>query len=89
MLPVEAQMTALAPCSTAFDTAMVIPRSLNEPVGFMPSNLTQTLGSRAARQRVGREQRGAALTEGDDRSRVGDVQPVGEFTEDSAPLISH
>ena len=43
MLPVEAQMTAFAPCSTAFETAIVIPRSLNEPVGFMPSNLTQTL----------------------------------------------
>ena len=35
-------MTAFAPCSTAFETAIVMPRSLNEPVGFMPSNLTQT-----------------------------------------------
>ena len=43
VLPVEAQMTAFAPCSTAFEMAMVMPRSLKEPVGFMPSNLTQTL----------------------------------------------
>ena len=42
MLPVEAQMTAFAPCSTAFEMAIVMPRSLKDPVGFMPSNLTQT-----------------------------------------------
>ncbi|CAB4575732.1 unannotated protein [freshwater metagenome] len=35
-------MTAFAPCSTAFEMAMVMPRSLNEPVGFIPSYLTQT-----------------------------------------------
>ena len=35
-------MTALAPCSTARESATVMPRSLNDPVGFMPSNLTQT-----------------------------------------------
>jgi threonine synthase len=34
VLPVEAQMIALAPSSTAFATATTIPRSLNEPVGF-------------------------------------------------------
>ncbi len=43
VFPVEAQMTAFAPCSIAFETAMVIPRSLNEPVGFMPSNFTYTV----------------------------------------------
>ncbi len=42
VLPVDAQMTAFAPCSIAFETAMVMPRSLNDPVGFMPSYLTQT-----------------------------------------------
>src|SRR3712207_2340645 len=42
VLPVEAQMTAFAPCSTAFEMAIVIPRSLKEPVGFMPSYLTHT-----------------------------------------------
>ena len=35
----EAQITALAPDSTAFEMAIVMPRSLNDPVGFMPSNL--------------------------------------------------
>src|SRR6188768_3018604 len=36
-------MIAAAPCPTAFDTATVIPRSLNEPVGLSPSYLTHTL----------------------------------------------
>ena len=40
VLPVEAHMTALDPSSTAFEIAIVIPRSLNEPVGFMPSYFT-------------------------------------------------
>ena len=37
--PVLAQMTTCAPRSFAFDTAIVIPRSLNEQVGFRPSYL--------------------------------------------------
>jgi hypothetical protein len=39
VLPVEAQMIAFDPSSTALDTAMVMPRSLNEPVGLAPSTL--------------------------------------------------
>ncbi len=42
VLPVEAQMTALAPAATACVTATVIPRSLNDPVGFAPSILRNT-----------------------------------------------
>ena len=42
MLPVEAQMTALAPSSTALVIAIVMPRSLNEPVGLAPSTLRYT-----------------------------------------------
>src|SRR4051812_16860962 len=42
VLPVEAQMIALLPASTALDTAMVIPRSLNDPVGLAPSILRYT-----------------------------------------------
>ena len=42
MLPVEAQTTAVAPSSTAFDTATVIPRSLKLPVGFAASHLSQS-----------------------------------------------
>ena len=37
VLPVEAQMIALAPASTALETASVMPRSLNDPVGLAPS----------------------------------------------------
>ena len=42
MLPVEAQMTAFAPFFAAIDIAVVMPRSLNEPVGLRPSYLTNT-----------------------------------------------
>ena len=42
MLPVEAQITASAPSRTAAETAQVIPRSLNEPVGFAPSTFSHT-----------------------------------------------
>ena len=42
VFPVEAHATARAPSSTAFETASVIPRSLNEPVGFRPSNFRYT-----------------------------------------------
>src|ERR1700742_4413101 len=49
-------MTAFAPRSTALDTAIVMTRSLKEPVGFMPSNLTQTLAP------VRRERASAAIS---------------------------
>ena len=42
VLPVDAQITASAPSRTAADTAQVIPRSLNDPVGLEPSSLSQT-----------------------------------------------
>ena len=42
MLPVDAHTAILAPASTAFDIATVIPRSLNEPVGLAPSNFRYT-----------------------------------------------
>ena len=42
MLPVEAQITASEPSRTAAETAHVIPRSLNEPVGFAPSSFSHT-----------------------------------------------
>src|SRR5450756_1489742 len=41
VLPVEAQMSARAPWCLAQLTATVMPRSLNEPVGFSPSCLAQ------------------------------------------------
>ena len=42
MLPVDAQTTARAPAPVATLSATVIPRSLNEPVGFAPSTLYRT-----------------------------------------------
>ena len=42
VFPVDAQITALAPSSAALEIAMVMPRSLKEPVGLVPSNLIQT-----------------------------------------------
>ena len=42
VLPVDAQTTASAPSRTAADTAHVIPRSLNEPVGLAPSSFSHT-----------------------------------------------
>jgi len=42
VLPVDAQITVVAPSRTAADTAQVMPRSLNEPVGFAPSSLSST-----------------------------------------------
>jgi len=37
VFPVDAQMTESEPSAFAFETAIVIPRSLKEPVGFSPS----------------------------------------------------
>jgi hypothetical protein len=42
VLPVDAQMTARAPSSTAFETATVMPRSLYEPVGLDASHFSQS-----------------------------------------------
>ena len=47
VFPVEAQMTALAPPSTALLIATVIPRSLKEPVGFEPLVLQDRPRTRA------------------------------------------
>ena len=44
-------MTAVAPSSTALETAMVMPRSLKLPVGFMPSSLAKISRSRRADRR--------------------------------------
>jgi len=42
VLPVDAQITAVAPSCTAFEMATVMPRSLKEPVGLAPSTLRCT-----------------------------------------------
>lgn len=40
VFPVEAHPTTFAPSSLARETPMVMPRSLNDPVGLRPSNFT-------------------------------------------------
>ena len=79
VLPVDAQITTLAPCSTAFETAIVIPRSLNDPVGFAPSTFSRTLATPARSARRGASRSGVLPS-----SRVmtgvalGDRQAVAE-----------
>ncbi len=41
----EAHPTTLAPSSLAWETPIVMPLSLNEPVGFSPSNLTNVFST--------------------------------------------
>ena len=45
VFPVDAQINVRTPRSAAFETATVIPRSLNEHVGFKPSYLIKTRAS--------------------------------------------
>ena len=42
MLPVDAQITACAPWAAATVIAVVMPRSLNDPVGLSPSTFRYT-----------------------------------------------
>ena len=42
VLPVEAQTTACAPSALATEMAVVMPRSLKEPVGLLPSTFSHT-----------------------------------------------
>ena len=58
MFPVDAHDTALAPMRTAWLTATVIPRSLNEPVGLCPSCLSISSGTFAQRATASRCNRG-------------------------------
>ena len=59
VLPVEAHITTRAPFSTASLIASVMPRSLNEAVGFMPSNFKKTRSSGAPIQAA---RRGASIS---------------------------
>ena len=51
VLPVEPQMTVLAPRAFALVIAIVMPRSLNEPEGFSPSYFSQTSASTRSERR--------------------------------------
>ena len=58
MFPVDAHITALAPSPTALETAMVMPRSLKEPVGFIPSYFKYTWSAPTSFARAGASIRG-------------------------------
>ena len=53
VLPVDAQITSLAPRSTAAEIAIVMPRSLKEPVGLSPSTFSSTRATPARCARRG------------------------------------
>ena len=72
VLPVDAQIASLAPRSTAIDIAIVIPRSLNDPVGLSPSTFNHTCATPARCATLRRvEQRCVALEQRDHGRRVG------------------
>ena len=58
--------TASAPSRTASDTAQVMPRSLNEPVGLAPSSFSQTSAPTRSREPRRAHERRRALAERDD-----------------------
>ena len=76
VLPVDAHSTAFWPRATASVTAIVMPRSLNEPVGLSPSTLRCTVQPVYSDNRGAGQQRGAALEQGDRRPVVLDREPV-------------
>ena len=69
-------MTASAPSRTAAETAHVMPRSLNEPVGFSALELQPHLGADALGDPLGEDQRRRALAERDDRVLGREREPV-------------
>ncbi len=64
----EAQITVLAPPSTAFESAMVMPRSLNEPRGDSALVFDEHLGTGAFAQARGVDEWRGAFVERNDRS---------------------
>ena len=64
---------------------MVMPRSLNEPVGFAPSTLSSTRAPTCSESAGRVDERRVALVQRDDRRLVGDRQPVAVRLDDPAP----
>ena len=69
--------------------AIVMPRSLNDPVGLRPSNLSQHLGADALRQLLGMDERCAALVQGDHGRALEHRQPVAVLADHAPPLVGH
>ena len=85
MLPVEAHSTAFCPRATASVTAMVMPRSLNEPVGLRPSTFRCTVQPVFSDSRGAGHQRGAALQQRHRRPVRGHRQPVPVGLDQAGP----
>ena len=85
VFPVDAHATAWAPASTAFDTAIVIPRSLNEPVGLVPSYLRYTLRWTASDSRCGVDERRITLEQCHDGRIRSHRQPIAERLDQAPP----
>ena len=82
VLPVDAQMIARDPSSIALATATTMPRSLNEPVGFMPSTLRWSSGAAYLPAQVARvNERRVALAQAD----VGRLSRSAAGTRRNAP----
>ena len=63
-----------------------MPRSLNEPVGLSPSTLSQTSAPVSVGEPGRLDHRGAALTQGDGRGAVGEVEAVAVLLDHAEPL---
>ena len=64
---------------------MVMPRSLNEPVGLRPSYLSHTSAPTPLGQGAGADERRPALEQGDDRRRVRDGEVLPVLLDEAAP----
>ena len=80
VLPVDAQTTASAPSALATEMAVVMPRSLKDPVGLLPSTLSHTSAPVSPRQPLGPHQRRAALAQGDRLSAGGDRSSSSRYS---------
>ena len=68
---------------------MVMPRSLNEPVGLAPSTLSQTSAPTRAGQAGGGDQRGPPFQQGDDRRVGADGKEWPVLLHDALPARAH
>ena len=87
VLPVDAHTTASAPSAAATEIAVVMPRSLKEPVGLSPSTLSQTSAPVSPDSQADWHQRRAALAQGHGRDVLGDVEQVAVLLDHAAPLV--
>ena len=73
-------MTALAPCLAAMEIAVVMPRSLNDAGRVDALDLDQHLAPVSSERCSARDERRAALAEGDDRRAGRARQAVAAYS---------